>query len=140
MPRKKATEQENIPDTFQILFVFGYLIVFKSVQFFPCQEDYLLGGGFQFRFERIVCYILVIVFLEAPSQEPFEESHLFTDGTVSHVFLVTQEIDILVQSELIEIFKGHIFLELLEVIFYGCKLFVCGFSPVVLWCKLFFLR
>ena len=27
------------------------------------------------------------VFLEAPPQEPFEESHLFTDGTVSHVFL-----------------------------------------------------
>ena len=80
----------------------------------------------------------MIVFLEAPSQEPFEESHLFTDGTVSHVFFVTQEIDILVQSELIEIFKGHIFLELLEVIFNGCKLFVCGFSPVILIAAFFY--
>ena len=66
----------------------------------------MMRTGFQFRFERIVCYILVIVFLEAPPQEPFEESHLFTDGTVPHILFVAQEIDIFVQSEFIEIFKG----------------------------------
>ena len=51
---------------------------------------------------------------------------------------VFDEIDILVQSELIEIFKGHIFLELLELIFNGCKLFVCGFSPVILIAAFFY--
>lgn len=59
----------------------------------------------------------MVSFLETPAQKPFEESHLFADGAVSHVFLVTQEIDIFVQSELIEVFKGYIFFELFEVIF-----------------------
>ena len=55
-------------------------------------------------------------FLEAPAQKPFEESHLFADGAVPHILFVTQEIHILVQAELIEVFKGYIFLELFEVV------------------------
>ncbi len=39
-------------------------------------------------------------FLEAPTQEPFEKSHLLTDGAVPHVLFVTQEVHILVQAEL----------------------------------------
>jgi hypothetical protein len=35
-------------------------------------------------------------FFETPAQEPFEKSHLFADGAVPHVFLITQEIDIFV--------------------------------------------
>lgn len=54
---------------------------------------------------------------EAPAQKPFEESHLFADGAVPHILFVTQEIHILVQAELIEVFKGYIFLELFEVVF-----------------------
>ena len=100
------------------MFVFGYLIVFQFVQFFPCQEDYFFRGGFQFGFESIVCNVLMIPFLEAPTQKSFEKSHLFADGAVSHVFLITQEIDLFVQAELVEVFKGYIFLELFEVVFH----------------------
>ena len=57
-------------------------------------------------------------FFEAPAQKPFEESHLFADGAVPHILFVTQEIHILVQAELIEVFKGYIFLELFEVVFH----------------------
>ena len=109
-----------------------YLIIFQFVQFFPRQEYHLFRSGFQFGFECIVCNVLMVSFLETPAQKPFEESHLFADGAVSHVFLVTQEIDIFVQSELIEVFKGYIFFELFEVIFHCCKFFVCGCRPIIL--------
>ena len=89
-----------------------YLVIFQFVQFFPCQKYHLFRGGFQFGLECIVCNVLMMSFLETPAQKPFEESHLFAYGAVSHVFLVTQEIDIFVQPELVEVFKGYIFLEL----------------------------
>ena len=76
---------------------------FQLVQFIPSQEDYFFRGGFQFRFERIVCNVLMMSFLEAPAQEPFEESHLLADGAVSHILGVTQEVDVFVQSKLVEI-------------------------------------
>ena len=68
---RKAAEQENITHTFQVLLILGYLVVFQLVQFIPSQEDYFFRGGFQFRFERIVCNVLMMSFLEAPAQEPF---------------------------------------------------------------------
>ncbi len=77
-------------------------------------------------------------FFETPSQEPFEESHLFTNGAVSHVLFVTQEIDILVQPEIVEVFKGYIFLELFEVISHRCKFLVCGCRPIILVATLFY--
>ena len=70
----------SVPDTFQILFVFWYLVIFQSVQFVPSQEYHLFRGGFQFGFESIVCHVLMMPFFEAPAQKPFEESHLFADG------------------------------------------------------------
>ncbi len=73
-----------------------YLIIFQLVQFIPCQEYNLFRGCFQFGFECVVCNVLMMPFFEAPTQEPFEKSHLFTDGAVSHVLFVTQEIDILI--------------------------------------------
>ena len=85
-----------------------YLIIFQSVQFVPSQEYHLFRGGFQFGFESIVCHVLMMPFLEAPAQKPFEESHLFADGAVPHVLFVTQEVHILVQAELVEVFKGYI--------------------------------
>ena len=36
------------------------------VQLIPCKKDYLLGSGFQFRFECVVCDILVISLFETP--------------------------------------------------------------------------
>ena len=95
-----------------------YLIIFQSVQFVPSQEYHLFRGGFQFGLESVVCNILMMPFLEAPTQEPLEKSHLLTDGAVPHVLFVTQEVHILVQAELVEVFKGYIFLELFEVVFH----------------------
>jgi hypothetical protein len=77
-------------------------------------------------------------FLETPAQKPFEESHLFADGAVSHVFLVTQEIDIFVQPELVEVFKGYIFLELFEVVSHCCKFLIGGCRPIILVATLFY--
>ncbi len=74
----------------------------------------------------------MIPFLEAPTQKSFEKSHLFADGAVSHVFLITQEIDLFVQPELVKVFKGYIFLELFEVVFHRCKFLVCGCRPIIL--------
>lgn len=79
---RKAAEQENITHTFQVLLILGYLVVFQLVQFIPSQEDYFFRGGFQFRFECIVCNVLMMSFLETSAQEPFEESHLLADGAV----------------------------------------------------------
>ena len=45
------------------------------------------------------------------------QSHLFADGAVPHILFVTQEIHILVKAELIEVFKGYIFLELFEDVY-----------------------
>ena len=52
-------------------------------------------------------------FLEAPAQEPFEESHLLADGAVSHILGVTQEVDVFVQSKLVEIVERCILPETL---------------------------
>lgn len=65
---RKAAEQENITHTFQVLLILGYLVVFQLVQFIPSQEDYFFRGGFQFRFECIVCNVLMMSFLEAPAK------------------------------------------------------------------------
>ena len=52
-----------------------------------------------------------------------EEIQQLKEGSCTCLlYTSTQEIDILVQSELIEIFKGHIFLELPKVIFNGMSL------------------
>lgn len=88
------------------------MIIFQFVQFIPSQEDHFFRGGFQFRFECIVYNVLMMSFLEAPAQEPFEESHLLADGAVSHILGITQEIDVFVQSKLVEIVKCCILLEL----------------------------
>ena len=42
----ETAEQKDIPDTFQILFVMRYMIIFQFVQFIPCQEYYLFRGLF----------------------------------------------------------------------------------------------
>ena len=77
-------------------------------------------------------------FLEAPAQKPFEESHLFADGAVPHILFVTQEIYILVQAELVEVFKGYIFLELFEVVSHCCKFLIGGCRPIILVATLFY--
>ena len=53
-------------------FVFRYPIIFQPVQFVPSQEYHLFSGGFQFGLESVVCNILMMPFLEAPAQKPFE--------------------------------------------------------------------
>ena len=80
----------------------------------------------------------MIPFFEAPTQEPFEKPNLFTDGAVSQFLFITQEINILVQPELVEVFKGYIFLELFEVISHRCKFLVCGYRPIILVATLFY--
>lgn len=135
---RKAAEQENITHTFQVLLILGYLVVFQLVQFIPSQEDYFFRGGFQFRFERIVCNVLMMSFLETSAQEPFEESHLLADGAVSHILGITQEVDVFVQSKLVEIVKRCILLELFEVVPHCCKFLIGGCRPVVLVAALFY--
>lgn len=54
------------------------------------------------------------------------------------VLFITQEINILVQPELVEIFKGYIFLELFEVISHRCKFLIGGCRPIILVATLFY--
>ena len=115
-----------------------YLIIFQLVQFIPCQEYYLFRDCFQFGLECVVCNVLMMPFFEAPTQEPFEKPHLFANSAVSHVLFITQEINILVQPELVEVFKGYILLELFDVISYRCKFLIGGCRPIILVATLFY--
>ena len=72
----ETAEQKDVPYPFKVLLGRGYLVVFQSVQFLPCEEYHFLGCVFQLGFEAVISHVLIVPFLETPPQEPFQEGYL----------------------------------------------------------------
>ena len=128
----ETAEQKNVPYPFEILLGLGYLVVFQSVQFLPCEEYHFFGCVFQLGLEAVISHVLIVPFLETPPQEPFQEGYLLAYGAVTHIFLVTQEVHIVIQTVLGERIKGKFIPELFQVVLYRSEFFVCCVCPVVL--------
>ena len=128
----ETAEQKNVPYPFEILLGLGYLVVFQSVQFLPCEEYYFFGCVFQLGLEAVISHVLIVPFLETPPQEPFQEGYLLAYGAITHIFLVTQEVHIVIQTVLGERIKGKFIPELFQVVLYRSEFFVGCVCPVVL--------
>ena len=82
-----------------------------------------LGVFFQLGLEAVISHVLIVPFLETPPQEPFQEGYLLAYGAVAHIFLVTQEVHIVIQTVLGERIKGKFIPELFQVVLYRSEFF-----------------
>ena len=85
---------------------------------------YFFGCCFQLGLEAVISHVLIVPFLETPPQEPFQEGYLLAYGAITHIFLVTQEVHIVIQTVLGERIKGKFIPELFQVVLYRSEFFV----------------